>query len=80
MRQFALVTIGALGKGLRCKVIVRTTLGGARFGMTPFWIRHGTPLILQLLLDLAQSFPTRIADVLLAIALLKIQVLAAVRA
>ena len=66
MRQFAFVTVGTLGQGLRRQMIVGAALGRARLRMAPFWIRHenlatGPPpwasvwldLALQLLLEIA---------------------------
>ena len=40
MRQFAFVTVGAFGQGLRRQMIVGAALGRARFRVAPFWIRH----------------------------------------
>jgi hypothetical protein len=40
MRQFAFVTVGTFGQGLRRQMIVGAALGRARLGMAPFWIRH----------------------------------------
>src|ERR1019366_9353578 len=43
MRQFALVTVGALGQRLRRQMIVGAALGRTRLGMTSFRIRHSKP-------------------------------------
>src|ERR1700688_2106579 len=40
MRQFAFVTVGTFGQGLRRQMIVGAALGRARFRVAPFWIRH----------------------------------------
>ena len=40
MRQFAFVTVGTFGQGLRRQMIVGAALGRARLRMAPFWIGH----------------------------------------
>jgi len=75
-------------------MIVRAALGGARLRVAPFRIRHDLPrninrgrrtgpatgiLALQLFLDFVQRIPARIADMLLTMTLLDIQIAAAQR-
>src|SRR5580692_7327552 len=93
MRQFTLVAVGTLGQRLRRQMIVGAALGRARLRMAPFWIRHdnlltGPPtlatvtlnLALQLLLDLVERIPARIAHMLLTITLLfQVQIASAMR-
>src|SRR5438045_6312106 len=43
VRQFALVTIWALGERARGQRIVRAASAGAALGVPPFWIRHELP-------------------------------------
>ena len=93
MRQFTLVAVGTFGQRLRRQMIVGAALGRARLGVAPFWIRHDNlstrsptlailtlNLALQLLLDLVERIPARIADMLLTITLFQVQIAAAVRA
>jgi hypothetical protein len=42
MRHLALVAVGALGKRVAFQCIVGATSAGARFGVSPFRIWHGS--------------------------------------